>query len=266
MKLRLHGNVVLLVASILVLACDASSCADDAEPTHQLSLADLTAYHSALTGKVTANDAKASDPPARVSFKDLWNRVDAFRGRRVTVQGRVERTFRQGPVGSFPALAEIWITSPAGDPFCLVVPQEAGAGTLPIDYGSLDRRAAPQRIPKTGKNVQFTGTFLKMVRYAAGDGARLAPLVVGDQPPVPARDTFDANGGLNSDDRFKHRVGLQAGWLLVLILALLAAGLVAWRLLYVPTRRARFKTSHRRMSASLECDPPLLFIGQHDDR
>ena len=83
-----------------------------------------------------------------MSFKDLWNRPDAFRGRRVTVEGRVQRIFRQGPVGSFPALAEIWIASPAGDPFCLVVPQAAG-------------------VPKLGQTVRFTGTFLKMVRYAA---------------------------------------------------------------------------------------------------
>ena len=32
--------------------------------------------------------------------------------------------------------------------------------------------------------VRFTGTFLKMVRYAGGDGARLAPLIVGDRLPV----------------------------------------------------------------------------------
>ena len=40
-------------------------------------------------------------------------------------------------------------------------------------------------IAALGRSVRFTGTFLKMVRYEAGDGGRLAPLVVGDQLPVP---------------------------------------------------------------------------------
>ena len=39
-------------------------------------------------------------------------------------------------------------------------------------------------MPEPGRMVRFTGTFLKMVRYAGGDGARLAPLIVGDQPPT----------------------------------------------------------------------------------
>ena len=33
--------------------------------------------------------------------------------------------------------------------------------------------------------VRFTGTFLKMVRYAGSDGPRLAPLIVGGQQPAP---------------------------------------------------------------------------------
>ena len=59
----------------------------------------------------------------------------SFEGRRITIQGRVSRIFRQGPVGSFPPLAEVWITSPAGDPFCVVCPQP----------GSTDR---PPRLPR----------------------------------------------------------------------------------------------------------------------
>ena len=130
MNLGLRGNATFLIASSLFLGCGAWSFADDTEPTHQLSLADLAKYRAALAGKATADDAKSSDTPARVSFKDLWNRPDALRGRRVILEGRVQRIFRQGPVGSFPALAEIWIASPAGDPFCLVVPHEKRVGPL----------------------------------------------------------------------------------------------------------------------------------------
>ena len=78
--------------------------ADESETRQddQLSLADLVGYCAALSGKATADDARPSDPPARVGFRDLWERPDAYRGRRVTVRGRVARIFRQGPVGSFP--------------------------------------------------------------------------------------------------------------------------------------------------------------------
>ena len=97
--------------------------ADDDETAHQLSLADLAGYRSALSGKPTSDQARATDLPAEVKFNDLWNHPEVFQGRRVVVQGRVVRTFRQGPVGSFPPLAEVWITSAAGDPFCVVFPQ-----------------------------------------------------------------------------------------------------------------------------------------------
>ncbi len=62
-------------------------------------------------------------------FKDLWNHPDAFRGRRVTVQGRVERIFRQGPVGSFPALAEIWIARRRVTPFAWLFPRTGWPAT-----------------------------------------------------------------------------------------------------------------------------------------
>src|SRR5438045_2123290 len=68
----------------------------------QWSLADLAGYRAALTGRATADDARPSDPPAPVRFRDLWERPGAFQGRRVSIRGRVERIFRQGPVGSFP--------------------------------------------------------------------------------------------------------------------------------------------------------------------
>ncbi len=76
----------------------------------RLGLADLAGYRAALSGKATADDAGAADPPAQVRFRDLWERPDAFRGRHVIVEGRVVRIFRQEAVGSFPALAEVWIT------------------------------------------------------------------------------------------------------------------------------------------------------------
>ena len=93
---------------------------------------DVAISSRSLIWPAIARRSRVSRPPLRprrptrrsaVKFRDLWNRPDVFRGRRVTVEGRVVRIFRQGPVGSFPPLAEVWITSPAGDPFCVVFPQ-----------------------------------------------------------------------------------------------------------------------------------------------
>jgi hypothetical protein len=262
---RLRGHTKFVVGAIMTLGWAVLSFADQAEPSQQLTLADLAAYRAALAGKVSASDAGATESPALVSFRHIWSRQDAFRGQRVTVQGRVERIFRQGPVGSFPALAEIWIASPAGDPFCLVVPQENHQGNLSVnDQGSKDLTRSPQ-IPAPGSAVRFTGTFLKMVRYAAGDGARLAPLIVGDQAPVVAQKTSEANnGGRHSDDASKSWAASSTSWLLGLTMALLAAGLVAWRQFYVPSKRAALTNEYDKNRASLTADPPLEFIEPHD--
>jgi hypothetical protein len=262
MNLWLRANSTFLVASSLVLGCGTWSFADDAEHAHQLSLMDLAKYRAALTGKPTADDAKSSDTPIRVSFDDLWNRPDALRGRRVTIQGRVERIFRQGPVGSFPALAEIWIASPTGNPYCLVAPQESGPGISPVNDHDLEGSATPQRISKLGQTVRFTGTFLRMIRYAAGDGDRLAPLVVGEQPPIPAPESAKVNRASSfSVDHLEGRwAASPASWLLALALALLTAGMVARRHLLAPMRRS----PGRRVDCT-GSDPLLEFIDPSND-
>ena len=225
------SRTAFVVASVLVLGCSIASFADDSESPHQLTLADLAAYRAALSGKATGENAKSSDPPVRVVFRDLWNHTDEFRGRRVTIQGRVERIFRQGPIGSFPALAEVWIVSPAGDPFCLVVPNESHNGILSVNDHGLDDRATSKETPALGQTVRFTGTFLKMVRYAGGDGARLAPLVVGSQPPVPQTTSADTGLGVKvrSAAGSTTWTGSPASWLLGTTLAILAASLLAWQ-------------------------------------
>ena len=167
-----------------------------------------------------------------MGFRDLWNRPDAYRGRRVTVQGRVERIFRQGPIGSFPALAEVWIVSPAGDPFCLVVPQESGTGILSVVDEGPEDRATSKQSPEPGQTVQFTGTFLKMVRYAGGDGPRLAPLIAGDRPPVPAQERTKASAVRlhgRSAEGSMPQASLPASWLLGLTMAMLIAAVLAWQ-------------------------------------
>jgi hypothetical protein len=276
MNLVRCSGTAFVVACVLVLVCSIGSFADDSESPHQLTLADLAAYRAALSGKATGENAKTSDPPVRVVFRDLWNRPETFRGRRVTTQGRIERIFRQGPIGSFPALAEVWIVSPAGDPFCLVVPNESGAGILPVNDHGVEDRATPAAIPEQGQTVRFTGTFLKMVRYAGGDGARLAPLVVGNRPPVTLQEPKNANGArsFSGDDALSGGVHSEGGrapwagpltsWLLGLTLAILAAAVLAWQHVRASMRRSTAMSPRRRMSHA-DPDPQLEFLEPRDD-
>jgi len=269
------SGTAFVIASILALVCSTGSVADDSESSHQLTLADLAAYRAALSGKATGENAKTSDPPLPVAFSDLWNHPDAFRGRRVTIHGRLERTFRQGPIGSFPALAEVWIVSPAGDPFCVVVPHDVGTSILALKDSSLEDRAAPTAIPEPGQKVQFTGTFLKLVRYAGGDGARLAPLIVGAQPPMRASQSpwanetsphsaeFAGNDVARSRDQRGQWVGSTASWLLVLTLAILAT-MLAWHQARAPLQRSIAMTKGRNENHG-DQDPLLEFLQSHEE-
>ncbi len=264
-----RGKIVV-VSTLLAMGWTACRCHananDEAEPAQQIGLADLPAYRTALSGKPTADDARPSDPPLEASFRDLWNRPAAFQGRRVIVEGRVERIFRQGSVGSFPPLAEIWVTAPSGDPFCLIVPQGTDAtpalSPLPAQSKAREPQAEsrpglpPPRIAEPGTIVRFTGTFLKMVRYTAGDGARLAPLIVGNRPPLPAREAAPRSSGEGASRTPANQAidarpaGSSLTRLLVLVLAVLAASLVGWRVLHGFAHRQRLRKQRAAPAAS----------------
>jgi len=287
----LHLKAALLVPIILELGSYSWSFANDFEVPQHLTVADLAGYRAALSGKVTDADAKVADPPAPVVFKDLWNRPDLFRGRRVMVRGQVVRIFRQGPVGSFPPLAEVWITSPSGDPFCVVFPQpgstdedERKRRTSALARGDHEqdiaadrgKDARPTQIPELGRTVRFTGTFLRMVRYATGNGARLAPLVVGDRLPVPSPIPTAADGTHSSaENAAAHLRALSGGqlgagterrtWAMGLTLAALLAGVLAFRHIRTPSRRAAVRHAGQRTTSTLAPDPPLEFIEPRDE-
>jgi hypothetical protein len=143
-----------LAATVLIGATPAS------DESSGLNLADLSGYRAAL-------ERPTQDPAVAVSFRDLWKNPKAFEGKRVRIEGRLARQFRQGAYGTFPPLVEAWVYSPSGDPFCVVYP----AGTAhPLD-GT--------------KTIRFEGTFLRLLRYKAEDAPRLAPLIVGPAPPEP---------------------------------------------------------------------------------
>lgn len=231
---------ILALAAIVPASLTARDVHDTPDTGDRLGLVDLPAYAEALKGRATAGAARPSDPPVEVSFRDLWHHPDHSLGRRVTIRGRLERTFRQGPVGQFPPLAESWIFSTTGDPFCAVFP-----------WTNEDLRQAP------GRPVRFTGTFLRMVRYAAGDGDRLAPLIVGDRPPAP--DPKRPSTRSHPPESSKISPGNTA---LALALLAIAAMLVATRHL----RSGRPRTRIVRGRPLDPVDPPLQFVDPPDDR
>jgi hypothetical protein len=200
---------------LLILAIPAAAIAEDSP----LSLVDLEAYRLALGGK--------TDPTAPlVRFRDLWDRPEAYVGRPVRVEGRVARVFRQARIGEFPPLTEAWVTSKAGDPFCLVFPMAEG-----------------QPAPSVGSSVRFGGTFLKRLRYQSGDVARIAPLIVGPEAPSTITSPGAAFDGMSWS---------TADW----VLGVGAASLVAIVL-------AR-KHLSRPPSSPVSLDPPPIFVDGED--
>jgi hypothetical protein len=172
-----------------------------------LTVADLAAYRAALSGK-GIRDA----PATPVNFRELWDHPAKYQGRRVQVEGRIIRRFRQGAFGTFPPLEEAWAFSPQGDPFCLVFPETP------------DEARTPGR-PVQGQ-VRFVGTFLRRVEYQGGDGPRLAPLIVGPAPPVAVAvaSASDRESGAAEVrgyhlSRLDWAIGLAAATLVALVLA-----------------------------------------------
>jgi hypothetical protein len=150
--------MIAIVFSLAILASPDDSV---------LSLADLEAYRLALA-------SRPGPSVPLITFRELWDRPEAYQGQPVRVEGRVARLFRQPKLGEFPPLVEAWVVSPAGDPFCIVFPGEA-----------------PESSPEIGRSVQFTGTFVRKIRYQGGDTARVVPLIVGPEKPQDVVSSID---------------------------------------------------------------------------
>ncbi len=118
----------------------------------RLGLADLAGYRAALSGKATADDAGAADPPAQVRFSRPLGAARRI-SRPACGRGRAGRTDLPPRAGR-------------------QLPR-AGRG---LDHRDVRRPILPGLspswahsipVPEPGREVRFTGTFLKMVRYAA---------------------------------------------------------------------------------------------------
>src|SRR5205823_14854453 len=116
--------------------------------------------------------------------------------------------------------------------------------------------------PEPGRRVTFTGTFLKTIRYAAADQARLAPLIIGDRPPTLAAKTSTppdepaaaitlralgaspVNASTSGSAQTVESWSATT-WALGLVLGLAAAGVLAWQHIHKPLSRIPFSTRGR---------------------
>ncbi len=275
------NHVMVLIAfmcAFTLFARFSAALGQTDHPDDRLGLADLPAEHAALAGKATIDGPEAHAPPQTVTFRDLWNHPETWRGRRVRVRGTIARVFRQGAVGSFPPLAEAWLSTPEGDLLCVVFPQEDRRGQKTLTESGPDRKGRneptpePQREPEPGRRVRFTGTFLKTIRYPAADLARLAPLIVGDRPPTMTMET--AAGGepstaealRPSDTRPRSEVWTPAAWVLSLAVGLAAAAVIAWQHVRgaPPSKRKRLLSRDQRQAPG-EPLPRLEFLDTEPD-
>jgi hypothetical protein len=199
--------------------------AQEAVGDDPLTLADLDAYRQALR----PIEPGAADP-APVTFADLWERPDDWLGRRVAIEGRAARRFRQGAIGEYPPLVELWIASRTGNPTCLVYPEPEGGDPTPL-----------------GGTVRFVGTYHKRVRYEAADEPRLAPLLVGPEAPElirgPARGPWQPIGPFR-----------QIDWLVGLIVAAAVVSVIVRQILLRPQPR-------RALRDALDGPPPEFLDG-----
>ncbi|MGE3819617.1 MAG: hypothetical protein AB7I30_09295 [Isosphaeraceae bacterium] len=237
--------ILSAVLHTLVLAATAQEPPRTTDPTalpppverperdaESLNLADLASYRAALEGRSSGEVIPAS-------FREIWEAPERFQGKRVQVEGRVLRRFRQGAFGTFPPLVEAWALNVSGDPFCLVFP-DPNPATAPKSF---ENDAAP------GALVQFEGVFLRQIRYQSEDVPRLAPLIVGDRPPTV---TSAAPRPVRLDDPEALATGARSWW----IFGFVTAGLVAVAL----ARRHFLRPFRTPRPGPRELDPPPEFV------
>jgi hypothetical protein len=198
-----------------------------------LTVADLAAYRAALVDK-----GSTAERPLAVDFRTLWAHPEQYQGRRVRVQGRLVRRFRQGSFGTFPPLEEAWLYSAAGNPFCTVFPAAPADGAK-----------TKSNTPTPTDQVAFVGTFLKLVEYQGGDGPRRAPLIVGPAPPASTRDPNVNVGARPRSITVRPLTRLDG------TIALAAALLVALVLVVQHARRP----VRRPLNLDATAEPPPLF-------
>ena len=116
-----------------------------------------------------------------VSFAQLFRQTESYRGRVVSVRGTIRRTERIPTRENENGIDELfrWIVEPAG-------PSNA-----PIVIYSLEKPTGFEITDDLREDATFTGVLFKRWAYAAGDGTRIAPLLLAKtatwQPKPPPK-------------------------------------------------------------------------------
>ena len=164
----------------------------------------------AIWARLAEEQAGARPPPParRVSFAQIFEQPDSFRGRRVRFEGTIRRLQEVASPANEAGIERTWQAwvEPAGGP------------PTPIVVYFL---ALPEGVP-TGMRVDVPviveGVFFKRWAYQASDAIRLAPLVMAVSPRLAPR--IESGRGTSP----------LVGWALVSIVCLVALTAAALRL------------------------------------
>lgn len=166
-------------------------------------------------------------PPSQaVGFTELFNQPRSFRGRAVRIRGTLRRLEKVDGHADEYGVKHYWQgwLEPEGGPaspvvvHCLRLPEGMAVG--------LDIRE-----PAT-----ITGFFLKNMAYVAGDGLRLAPLIVSLEPLRPKRSLPDDGAG----GFWNRSIGLLGVGTMLAIVSIIGFGYFAVGM----GRRRRLETEH----------------------
>ena len=160
-------------------------------------------------------DGRVMPTPADVGFTELFSQPRSFRGRAVRIRGLLHRLERLESVANDYGIDHFWQgwLEPAGGPATpvavhfLQVPEGMASG--------LDIR----------EPVEVSGFFLKNMAYRAGDGVRVAPLILAREPVRPGAGSADR--GLGFWDRSISAVGVAT--MLAVVTAIGIAFLIVGR-------------------------------------
>ena len=166
--------------------------------TRPLGLADLPEYRAALEP-----GSGSEGPAAAVGFRDLWDHPERYRGRRVQVEGRIVRRFRQEAVGTFPAADGVWVVAAVGRSVLPGLPRPGARRTSPRRGPGPVRRDVPEASALPGGGYRPAGPPDRGRPAAGGVGA-------GPAARAAARAGFSP-AGLGDRDRRDGRRGLDPG-------------------------------------------------------
>lgn len=130
--------------------------------------------------KQRTQDELVSLSTAHVGFSQLYRQTDTYRGKLVTVEGFVRRLEEIQPRENDAGIDQLfrWIVQPNG-----------GANSPLVIY-SLEKPTAFTVGDDLSNYCQFTGFYFKNWAYGAGDGTRIAPLLLAKtatwESPAPA--------------------------------------------------------------------------------